>query len=329
MLKTPALLIGLAGVLLVGAGNEVPADFRFVSDPASVPADAVVVDSRNAETCAEGAPAREETEPRCVPIAAVTGPHGRLASFRDIAWFLGTVGLDGSETVLVVGARERDRDAVAGLLHLGGQKTVLVWQRPINALGEGFATVSGRVSEPARRAVFREPMRDDRIVLKNELQRMLAEGGVLLLDGRPAEDFWGERTTGERAGHLPGAQSLPARALRGATPIVAADGVEPVLYGRGAVDGLAYYTAVVAGRSRPAKVYLEGFADWAAAGLPLDAESHPDLAAADVAATAPAPRTQISAAPDRKLLALSASVGALLGAAAAVGTLAVIRRRKA
>ncbi|MCW2306652.1 rhodanese-like domain-containing protein [Rhodobium gokarnense] len=327
MLKTPALLIGLAAVLLAGAGTDARADFRFLDDAAAIPAGVVVVDSRDADTCAGGAPARAETEPRCVPIAAVIGPNGRLASFRDVAWFLGTVGLDGSETVLVIGARERDRDAVAGLLHLAGQKGVLVWQRPINALGEDFATVSGRISEPARRAVFREPTRDDRIVLRDDLQRMLAGGGVLLLDGRPAEDFWGERTTGARAGHLPGAQSLPARALRGATPVVAPDGVDPVLYGRGAVDGLAYYTAVAAGRGRAARVYLEGFANWAASGLPLDAESHPDLTAPGPervrAKPRPAPR------PDGKLLALSASVGALLGAAVAVGTLAVIRRRKA
>ena len=96
---------------------------RFVAAPdAEVD---VVVDSRPAARCAEA------TLPgaRCVPITDILGPHDRFPSVSGLLWLLGTAGLTGGEHVLVVGERARDRDALAGVLYLAGQRRVSVLAR--------------------------------------------------------------------------------------------------------------------------------------------------------------------------------------------------------
>lgn len=301
--------------------------FAFVDDVAEIAEDAVVVDSRRSEVCADGAPSRGGEPARCLPISAFTGPHGRLASFRDINWVFGTVALTGSEHVLVVGDRQNDRDAVAALLHLAGQADVSVWKKPIGALGEGFVTTPGTTADPARRAVYQAPMRDDRIVLRDDLKAALQRGGLLLLDGRSEADYWGERVRGARGGHIAGAQSLPLRNLRGGAALIVPPGAEPVLYGYGPVDGLAYLTSVVAGKGQPARLYLAGFREWAAHGLAVDAESF-----AEPAARRPnAPnrnRNATKPAYDTRLVGISATLGALFGAIATAGAFALGRRRR-
>jgi hypothetical protein len=88
----------------------------------------------------------------------------------------------------------------------------------------------------------------------------------------------GETVRAARGGHLHGAVSLPALQLRGAQNPVLPEG-SPVAYAHDAYEGLAYLTLLVAGHGVAAKLYAEGWAEWAADGsLPADAVSHPESA---------------------------------------------------
>jgi len=315
-----------AGMLAsAGAAAAATETFSFVDDSARLPAELVVIDSRAGNACANGSVTRDGGAARCLPIAAVTGPHGRLASFRDIHWRLGTLGLDGSETVLIVGDRQGDRDAVGALLFLAGQRTVLIWSRPIDDLiAAGFAAIPGKEGEPARTAIYQAPMRDARVVLRGELQRDLAAGDGLLLDGRRAEEYWGEAIRGLRGGHLPGAQSLPVATLRAGEAPVVSEGLEPVLYGHGPIDGLAYLTAVTARHGQPARVYLEGYAEWAGHGLPLESETQRDIRTAPGAARKSGDTDGI----DTSAVGISVAFGAVFGAIATASAFTLARRRR-
>jgi len=137
-------------------------------------------------------------------------------------------------------------------------------------------------------------MRDGALVLRDELRAM--RPAPMLLDGRPEGEYWGEAARTARTGHLPGAVSLPALRLRSstdpasATPLLPeASAHSPVAYAHDAYEGLAYLTLLVAGHGVGARLYAEGFAEWAADGsLPLDAAGHPERATSAVAPIASA-----------------------------------------
>jgi thiosulfate/3-mercaptopyruvate sulfurtransferase len=245
-------------------------DFAYVRAAADAPG-AVVIDARPLAACRE----KSVVGARCLPAADFLGPHKRLPSARDLLWLLGTAGLSGEETVLVVGQDAVARDFVAGLLHVAGQRSVRVLSEPVGRLLEqGAAAGPGRERGMIREAVFAAPMRDGLLVLRDELRASKAT----LLDGRTQEEYWGETVRAARGGHLPGAVSLPALQLRGAQNPVLPEG-SPVAYAHDAYEGLAYLTQLVAGHGVAAKLYAEGWAEWAADGaLPADAVSHPERA---------------------------------------------------
>ncbi|MDP2811126.1 MAG: hypothetical protein Q8O34_13345, partial [Rhodocyclaceae bacterium] len=102
----------------VAANAFAAADFTYV--PKVEASGAVVIDSRPLADCKRAS----LSGARCLPAEDFLGPQRRLPSERDILWLLGTAGLAGSETVLVVGQDATARDFVAGLLYLAGQKSV-------------------------------------------------------------------------------------------------------------------------------------------------------------------------------------------------------------
>jgi thiosulfate/3-mercaptopyruvate sulfurtransferase len=115
--------------------------------------------------------------------------------------------------------------------------------------------------------------------LRDELRAMKAP----LIDGRTQEEYWGETVRAARGGHLPGAVRLPALQRRAARDRAAAKPGLPeggaIAYAHDAYEGLAYLTLLVAGHGVAAKLYAEGWAEWAADGsLPADAVSHPERA---------------------------------------------------
>jgi thiosulfate/3-mercaptopyruvate sulfurtransferase len=263
----------LLPALLLAAAGPVAAELVYV-DSAPDPAAVVTVDTRPETACLE----RTLNNARCLPPEAFLGPRRRLASFRDIVWVLGAAGLRGDETVLVAGADPVRRDAVAALLHLAGQDRVEVLIPPLAQ----YLGTSGAVAAPGRaRGVLRDPiytgqLREALIVLRDELARRLTEPGApRLLDGRPVDEYWGERLRARRGGHLPGAELAPAAKLRsalarGEKPLAATG--EVVVYGHEPLTGLAYLTLLRAGYDIDARLYPGGWREWADDGrLPADA----------------------------------------------------------
>lgn len=261
-----AVLLPLLSALPAQAAE----DFAYVR--AAEPG-AVVVDTRPLATCRE----KSLAGARCLPAADFLGPHKRLPSARDILWLLGTAGLSGDEQVLVVGQDAVARDFVAGLLHVAGQRSVRVLAEPVaRVLEQGAAAGPGRERGMIRETVFAAPMRDGLLVLRDELRALRPQ--PMLRDGRTEGEYWGETVRAARGGHLPGAVSLPAQQLRAAQKPVLPEG-SPVAYAHDAYEGLAYLTLLVAGHKVPARLYAEGWAEWAADGaLPADSVSYPERA---------------------------------------------------
>lgn len=263
-------------VLLFALPAQSAEDFAYVR--AAEPG-AVVVDARPLAACRE----KSLAGARCLPAEDFLGPHKRLPGARDLLWLLGTAGLSGGEPVLVVGQDAAARDFMAGLLYVAGQRSVRVLAEPVaRLLEQGADAGPGRERGMIREAVFAGPMRDGLLVLRDEL-RAQRRPHPLLLDGRSENEYWGETARAARGGHLPGAVSLPAPQLRAALDPAAKRPVlpegSPVAYAHDAYEGLAYLTLLIAGHKVPARLYAEGWAEWAADGaLPADAASHPERA---------------------------------------------------
>jgi thiosulfate/3-mercaptopyruvate sulfurtransferase len=268
-------------------------ELSYVSEAAPVlQAGAAVVDTRPVAACRE----RSLKGARCLPPAEFLGPHGRLAAIPDVLWILGTAGLSGEETVLVVGEEPAARDFVAGLLHLAGQRRIAVLRAPMSR-GLGLppgSFAAGIARAMVREKVFQAPMRDDLWVLRHELAERLAQRlPVILLDGRSESEFWGETVRAARGGHVPGAESLPAQALRAAIGRGERIGPLPreaVAYAHNALEGIAYYALLRAGAGVSVRLYPGGWAEWAAdGGLPADAATYPERIGSRAAATGELP----------------------------------------
>ena len=239
----------------------------------------VVVDSRPASACATSS----LPGARCLPAEDFLGPHRRMANISGMLWVLGSAGLTGDEHVLVVGDAGQDKEFVAGLLYLAGQRRVSLQTRPLAELQQAVdGPPPGRARAMTRLAVFQAPMRDDSIVLRNELRKLMQTAQTpVLLDGRSEAEFWGERIRAQRGGHLPGAQHFPARALAGgdadtSAALQAFSAARPVVYGHDAYEGIVYLSRLL-DAGVDAHLYLEGWAGWASDGaLPADSLTFPD-----------------------------------------------------
>jgi rhodanese-related sulfurtransferase len=100
-------------------------------------------------------------------------------------------------------------------------------------------------------------------VSREELRRRLAEGSVVLVDVRPAEEF--------QAGHIPGAVSMPMEELGRRSARLPAR-KEVIAYCRGPFCLMAYdAVARLRARGRRARRLVDGFPEWRAAGLPVQA----------------------------------------------------------
>jgi len=235
--------------LLFALPAQAAEDFAYVRSAAVE--GSVVVDTRPLADCR----AKSLADARCLPAEDFLGPQRRPPSARDLLWLLGTAGLSGEEGVLT---------------------------EPLGrAFEAGAAAGPGRERGMIREAVFVAPMRDNLLVLRDELRALRPQ--PQLLDGRGDAEYWGETVRAARSGHLPGAVSLPALQLRAA---LGAEGKKPVLpdgpavaYAHDAFEGLAYLALLIAGHGAPARLYAEGWAEWAADGaLPADAVAYPERA---------------------------------------------------
>lgn len=99
-------------------------------------------------------------------------------------------------------------------------------------------------------------------ISQGELLGRMAEGNVVVIDVRPAEEY--------AAGHIPGALSIPYRDLDKHIDDLPAD-VEVVAYCRGPYCVLAPAALEeLTRRGRPARRLQDGFPEWRASGLPVE-----------------------------------------------------------
>ena len=236
----------------------------------------IIIDAREPERCE----AASLNGARCLPARDFLGPHRRLANFSGLLWLLGTVGLTGAEHVLVTGDQSTNKEFLAGVLYLAGQRKISVFTAPLKTLPEG-QMAPGTSRSKTRENVYRAAMREPRIVLRSGLAHKLQSGTApVLLDGRSESEYWGGRVRASRGGHLPGAQHLPASAIlpaKNASPPVHLDeGEYAIAYGHDSYESIVFLTRLVASGVN-AKVLHEGWAGWASDGsLPADSVTYPD-----------------------------------------------------
>lgn len=121
--------------------------------------DAVVIDVRDMDDCLRGSLPKA----RCLPASSLFDEAGNPVSFHALRWLLGTIGLTGNEDVAVYPGNTQalsddavnDAWAVAGLIHLAGQRTVSVLN-----IRTPSPTEPGMARSLSREAVFTAPMRD-------------------------------------------------------------------------------------------------------------------------------------------------------------------------
>jgi len=155
----PKALLALALIAMPAwAAN----DFAYTQ---RVGAGATVIDSRPLAECKRASLAGA----RCLPAEEFLDPQQRLPSERDILWLLGTAGLDGSETALVIGQDATARDFVAGLLYLAGQKSVRILHGTVPRLDRRAA--GGQERGMVRSAVWTAPIRENLWVLGADILR--------------------------------------------------------------------------------------------------------------------------------------------------------------
>jgi rhodanese-related sulfurtransferase len=101
-------------------------------------------------------------------------------------------------------------------------------------------------------------------VSREELLERVSQGRAIVVDVRPPEEY--------RAGHIPGAISIPLEKLSRSTPKLSAR-KEVIAYCRGPYCVLAYEAvAQLRARGRRARRLTDGFPEWKAAGLPVEAD---------------------------------------------------------
>ncbi len=98
-------------------------------------------------------------------------------------------------------------------------------------------------------------------VTRKELMRRLRDGGVMVLDVRPEDEF--------RLGHLPGAMNIPLRELKTRLSKFKRS-QEIIAYCRGPYCVLSYEAvAALRGAGFKARRLEDGLPEWRAAGLPV------------------------------------------------------------
>lgn len=233
------LLLGTSGSGLAASGGSV---LSYVNDVEAVAGKGfVILDTRVGEACAK----RSLSGARCLPARDILGPRNALPLFANVLWFLGTAGLDGSESVLIVGEDAVDRDLVAGLLYLAGQARIAVAMAPVSRMlaSADARAEPGLARDITRRAVYRGRPREDAIVFPGELKTAMANAPAsLFVDG--GVDSW-------------------------RSPAGLESGRRVVVVGRDARDGIAMLTKAIAGLGLDAAVFPNGRSALPDLGAPL------------------------------------------------------------
>ena len=265
--------------LLVSISQQTPATENVISYSTGVPDSRLtIVDTRASHVCQQAT----LDNARCLPAHGFLGPHKRLVNFSGLLWLLGSIGLSGEEHVLVAGDSSSNKEFVAGLLYLAGQKKITILAHSLSQQTE-HTLVKGRIRSNTREAVFQAPMRSGAVVLQAELIRMIQSGSPpQVLDGRSESEYLGLETRAQRGGHIPGAQRLPMAEpqvdMNFEPAILQPAELQAVAYGYDAYEGLVYLVRLLANGIHT-KIYLAGWAGWASNGqLHADLVTYPSRA---------------------------------------------------
>ena len=235
-----------------------------------------IIDTRSAVLCEKAS----LQSARCLPARDFFGPHKRLANFSGILWLLGTAGLTGSEHVLIVGNKSVDKEAMAGLLFIAGQRKISILRQAIGSL-KNTNLAPGVTQSKSREEIYQSIMRSDRIVLRDDLIKIVrTANGPQIFDGRSEGEYWGQLTRSQRGGHIPGAEHMPVNIantgeIKQLSSTPNSDEM-PVSYAHNAHESLVYLARLEATGSA-SRTYLEGWAGWASDGaLPADSVTYPN-----------------------------------------------------
>jgi rhodanese-related sulfurtransferase len=139
---------------------------------------------------------------------------------------------------------------------LADEEVFRTWQA-VRALAESRLAEVDRVVE-----AYLEDREALEAVDATELMERLSDGSVVLLDVRPGEEY--------RAGHIPGALSVPVDALEAALQTLPKDR-ELVAYCRGPYCVFSDEAVVfLRARGYRARRLRQGLPDWRAAGMPVE-----------------------------------------------------------
>ena len=164
-------------VLLVFYGSTVwsvtlsPQDY-------SIPGDAIIIDTRDSKSCST----QTITRARCLTANQMHYPDLQLASFRDINWLLGTLGISEAKDIVVIGDRHKEKFFVAGILHLMGLKQVTVVNQATNLLFDQHPLSAGLSSTLLRSNYLTTPLQDELIVLNSEFHELASRKDTRIIN---------------------------------------------------------------------------------------------------------------------------------------------------
>ena len=153
---------------------------------------------------------------------------------------------------------ESRREGLYAYYRLAGEGVFQTWQA-VRSLGETHLAEVDRVVK-----TYLENRGELEAVEATELMERLSSGGVVVLDVRPEEEY--------RAGHIPGALSVPVDALEAALQTLPKNR-EIVAYCRGPYCVFSDEVVLaLSARGYRASRLTDGFPEWRAAGYPVEAE---------------------------------------------------------
>ncbi len=132
----------------------------------------VLLDASNLSSCQK----ESVKMAKCLPANTFQSPKGVLASFYDITWVFGTTNLQGNERILVFADTEKQRDALLALLFLSGHENLWRWNAKKDDLKNILGKGSGQGRGIIRSKYYIAKMRDEYLVLPQELEALKNQG---------------------------------------------------------------------------------------------------------------------------------------------------------
>ncbi|MFT5504420.1 MAG: hypothetical protein ACI845_003560 [Gammaproteobacteria bacterium] len=127
------------------------------------------IDARNLDQCLQSS----VESSLCLPASTFKSANKEMPSFYHSSWVLGTLGLDGSEDLLIFSDDKHDRNLVAGVLQLAGQKNIALWQGDTTLLQVMAGSGKGRGRGITRQTVYSGPIRDNQIAMIEDLNSLI------------------------------------------------------------------------------------------------------------------------------------------------------------